>query len=61
MIIVNSSINRHALKSHYAIKYRFSLYEQLIQTAVNWDGTKKIIELELSLFHLKLKTIICKS
>ena len=27
---VNSSINRYALKSHYAVKYRFSLYEQLI-------------------------------
>ena len=38
------------------MNYQFSLYEQLIQTAVKWYGTKKIIELELSLCHLKLKT-----
>ena len=28
--------------------------------AANWDGTKKIIKLELSLYHLK-RTIIYKS
>ena len=41
--------------------YRFSLYEQLMQTAVNWDATKKMTELELSLCYFKLQTIICKS
>ena len=63
MVNVNNAINRYVIqylckKSHYVIKYRFSLYEQLIKTAVNWDGTKKILELELSVCHLKLK---CKS
>ena len=47
--------------SHYVIKHRFSSNEQLIQTAaVNWDGTKKIIELRLLLCHLK-PAVICKS
>ena len=41
MVNVNSAINRYVIqylckKSHYVIKYRFSLYEQLMKTAVNW-------------------------
>ena len=32
----------------------------LLKWAVRWAGTKKIIELELSLYHLK-RIIICKS
>ena len=37
------------IENHYVIKYQFSLYEQLIQIAVNWNDSKKLIELELSL------------
>ena len=37
------------IESHDVIKYQFSLYEQLIQITVNWNDSKKIIELELSL------------
>ena len=62
MIYVKNLIGMQlSIKSHYVIKYRFSLYEHLIQIAVNWDGTKKIIELKLSLCHLKLESTICKS
>ena len=43
-----------SIKTHYVIKYQFSLYEHLIQIAVNWDGTKKT-ELKLSHCHLKLE------
>ena len=61
MIYVKNSIGMQlSIKTHYVIKYQFSLYEHLIQIAVNWDGTKKI-ELKLSHCHLKLEAVICKS
>ena len=57
-------VNRYCgniIRDYVIIKYRFSINEHLIQiAAVNWDGTKKIIKLELSLYHLN-PVIICKS